>query len=60
MTVKPTAPATNDVLKAVPSGYADLDGDQLTYRYQWLRNGSADQRRHRRDAQPRGGRATVT
>ena len=40
MTVKPSAPATNDVLKAVPSGYADLDGDQLTYRYQWLRNGT--------------------
>ena len=47
MTVKPSAPATNDVLKAVPSGYADVDGDQLTYRYQWLRNGTADQRRHR-------------
>ena len=40
VTVKPTAPSTNDVVKAVPSGYADLDGDQLTYRYQWLRNGT--------------------
>ena len=40
VTVKPSAPSTNDVLKAVPSGYADLDGDQLTYRYQWLRNGT--------------------
>ncbi len=28
------------MVKAVPSGYADLDGDQLTYRYQWLRNGT--------------------
>ena len=36
----PTPPATNDVLRAVPSGLADVDGDQLTYRYQWLRNGS--------------------
>jgi hypothetical protein len=40
VTVKPTAPATNDVVKAVPAGYADADGDQLTYRYQWLRNGT--------------------
>ena len=39
--VKPASPATNDVVKAVPSGYADVDGDQLTYRYQWLRNGTA-------------------
>ena len=28
------------MVKAVPSGYADVDGDQLTYRYQWLRNGT--------------------
>ena len=41
MAVKPASPATNDVVKAVPSGYADVDGDQLTYRYQWLRNGTA-------------------
>ena len=41
VTVKPSAPSTNDVVKAVPSGYADLDADQLTYRYQWLRNGTA-------------------
>ena len=52
-TVKPTSPATNDVVKAVPSGYADIDGDQLTYRYQWLRNGTADQRRHGAHARPR-------
>jgi hypothetical protein len=41
VTVKPTSPATNDVLKAVPAGYADIDNDQLTYRYQWFRNGAA-------------------
>jgi hypothetical protein len=40
VTVQPGSPATNDVLRAVPSGYSDLDGDQLTYRYQWLRNGT--------------------
>ncbi len=41
VTVKPSAPATNDVVKAVPSGFADVDGGELTYSYQWLRNGTA-------------------
>ena len=40
VTVSPSSPATNDVVRAVPSGYADTDGGPLTYTYQWLRNGS--------------------
>ena len=40
VTVKPASPATNDVLKAVPDGYADIDAGELTYTYQWLRNGT--------------------
>ena len=28
------------MLTAVPAGFADIDGDTLTYRYQWLRNGT--------------------
>ena len=40
VTIKPTTPSTNDVLTAVPAGFADIDGDTLTYRYQWLRNGT--------------------
>ena len=44
------------MVKAVPSGYADVDGDQLTYRYQWLRNGDGHQRRDLRHARPLAGR----
>ena len=33
--------ATVDIMRAVPAGFADLDGDTLTYQYQWLINGSA-------------------
>ena len=40
VTITPTPPSTNDVLTAVPAGFADIDGDTLTYRYQWLRNGT--------------------
>ena len=29
------------MVKAVPAGYADVDNDELAYRYQWLRNGTA-------------------
>ena len=39
--VQPATPATNDVVRAVPSGYADADAGELTYRYQWLKNGTA-------------------
>jgi hypothetical protein len=41
VTIKPTSPSTNDVAQAVPSGYADADGDTLSYTYQWYRNGTA-------------------
>ena len=40
-TIRPASPSTNDLLKAVPAGFADIDGDDLTYAYQWYRNGSA-------------------
>ena len=38
------------------SGFADIDGDTLTYQYQWLRNGTAISRRHQPHARPRRGR----
>jgi hypothetical protein len=41
VTVRPTQPATNDTISAVLSGFADADGDALTYTYQWSRNGQA-------------------
>lgn len=40
VTITPATPSTNDTVKANPSGFADIDGDTLTYRYQWLRNGT--------------------
>jgi hypothetical protein len=40
-TIAPTPPATNDVIRATPAGFADIDGDTLTYTYQWLKNGTA-------------------
>ena len=39
--VRPTSPSTNDVAKADANGFADIDNDTLTYRYQWFRNGTA-------------------
>jgi hypothetical protein len=39
VSVRPTAPATNDTISAVATGFADLDGDALSYDYQWSRNG---------------------
>ena len=39
VSVRPTAPAANDTVSAVVSGYADIDGDALSYQYQWSRNG---------------------
>jgi hypothetical protein len=41
VTVKPVAPATNDVASAALSGFSDVDGDAVTYGYQWYRNGTA-------------------
>jgi hypothetical protein len=41
VTAEPAPPSTNDVVRAVRSGFADIDGDELTYRYQWFRNGTA-------------------
>ena len=41
VSVRPTAPAAGDTVSAVVSGYADLDGDALSYLYQWSRNGTA-------------------
>ena len=41
VSVSPSSPATNDVVRAVPSGFADADAGTLTYRYQWLKNGTA-------------------
>ncbi|MFP5365198.1 MAG: DUF4082 domain-containing protein [Thermoleophilia bacterium] len=41
VSIKPTSPATNDTLTAVPKDFADIDGDALTYTYQWYRNGAA-------------------
>ena len=41
VTVKPAAPATNDIVSAAVSGFTDADGDALTYQYQWFRNGTA-------------------
>lgn len=40
VTITPATPSTNDTVKANPSGFADADGDPLTYRYQWLKNGT--------------------
>ena len=39
--IKPASPSPNDLLKAVPAGFADIDGDALTYTYRWYRNGTA-------------------
>ncbi|GDX82123.1 hypothetical protein LBMAG42_39340 [Deltaproteobacteria bacterium] len=39
--ITPTTAYTADTLVAVPSGYADADGDVAGYHYQWSVNGSA-------------------
>jgi hypothetical protein len=39
--IAPAPPATNDVVRAISSGFADIDGDPLSYAYQWYRNGTA-------------------
>jgi len=39
VTITPTAPTAGTTLTATPSGFADADGDALTYGYTWLENG---------------------
>jgi hypothetical protein len=39
VTVSPAWPRTNDVLQASVAAH-DMDGDALTYSYEWLRNGA--------------------
>ncbi len=39
--VKPTAPSTDDIVSASATGFADADGDAVSYQYQWFRNGTA-------------------
>ena len=39
--IKPAAPSSDDIVAATASGFSDADGDALTYRYQWFRNGNA-------------------
>ena len=41
VSISPSAPSTNATLTATPTGFADLDGDALAYRYQWSLNGTA-------------------
>ena len=40
VTVKPAAPATNDIVSASVADFTDADGDAVTYQYQWYRNGA--------------------
>ena len=60
VTVKPSSPSSDDFVTATASGFSDADGDALTYRYQWLRNGSRDRRCERPHARPLAARATAT
>jgi peptidoglycan/xylan/chitin deacetylase (PgdA/CDA1 family) len=39
--ITPAAPSTSDNLTANTGGFADPDGDALTYQYQWKVNGTA-------------------
>ena len=36
--IAPFSPKAGTVLTAIPSGFADVDGDSLTYQYQWTVN----------------------
>lgn len=40
VTISPVTAYTDDTLTAVPSGFADSDGDAEAYRYQWTLNGA--------------------
>ena len=39
--ITPAAPTTSDIVTADPTGFADPDGDALSYQYQWKVNGVA-------------------
>jgi hypothetical protein len=39
--ITPAAPTTSETLTATPSGFSDVDGDELTYRHRWKVNGVA-------------------
>ncbi len=39
VTITPSAPVAGTALTATPSGFADADGDTLTYQYVWYRDG---------------------
>ena len=39
--LSPASPKTTETVTAAPAGFRDPDGDALTYRYQWFRNGTA-------------------
>ena len=39
VTITPSAPIAGTALTATPSGFADADGDTLTYQYVWYRDG---------------------
>ena len=55
VSIRPTAPAAKDTVSAVATGYADIDGDALSYQYQWFRNGAAIAAATGRKPQPRDG-----
>lgn len=38
----PAAPTTADIITAYPSGWADQDGDEETYQFEWSINGDVD------------------
>ena len=40
VTLSPAAPRTNQTLTATASGFSDPDGDPITLRYEWFRNGT--------------------
>ena len=40
VTITPSNPSAGQALTATPSGFADADGDALTYQYVWSENGT--------------------
>ncbi len=39
VTITPSSPTADQTLTATPTGFADADGDPLTYQYTWFHNG---------------------
>ena len=39
VTITPSSPPAGQTLTATPTGFADADGDPLTYQYTWFHNG---------------------